>query len=270
MRFDRGLRSVMMKPYPVGHTAIPTDDVNSEDPSCQFGGIKDRGSWLGDDILPTIIELCVRLIPVWIDDEVATAQLDHYTPCALYPSKSAYSKVRVEAVGFRQYQRSSGEEKIPFVGTQIIDCHLDLPKPYLYEKQFLLQADGRRIHWHSRRMISLGAYGAQQVGEDIHPFVFTLDTLRDETRLNLTSLLYWRERGIFPDREGGIESEGVVFIDPFEEDQARTFLESIAAGMAVINLEIGEDETGSIVKVPYHSCQLSNNHITYKREEYRK
>lgn len=268
MRFDRGLRSVMLKPYPLGHTAGPTDDVNEEDPRCQFGGIKDSGFWLTEDILPTIIEFKVRLIPVWVEDLVAVAQLDNNSPCLIYPPNTVFSKVRVESVGFGQYQKRFGEEKISFLGTQILGYHLDLPKPQIYEKQFLVQSQGKRIHRPSQQNhVPLWAYGAQQVGEDIHPFVFTFEATRDETRLNPTSLLYWRSQGIFPGKGGETENAGVVFQDNFEMDQTSTLIESIEAGMSVINLEVGIDEIGMALKIPYQSYRLSNNCMFYRRKE---
>lgn len=36
MRFDRGLRSVMMKPYPLGFMAVPWDE-RSRDLACRTG-----------------------------------------------------------------------------------------------------------------------------------------------------------------------------------------------------------------------------------------
>lgn len=229
--------------------------------------MKDPGIWLAEQALPSVIEIQVRLIPVWVDNETAFARLDENAACPLYPPQSVFSKVRVEATGVGQYQRASGEEKIPFIGTRFLDYHLNLPKPDLYQKEFLVQPEGQSVHCVSQGIPSLWAYGAQQVGDDIHPLVFTLEALRDETILRPTSLLSWREHGIFPTREGDVRSEEAVFQDVFEEDQTRTLVESIEAGMSVITLEVGIDETGESLTIPYHSYRLSKNYLFYKKGE---
>lgn len=102
------------------------------------------------------------------------------------------------------------------------------------------------------------------MGDDVHPLVVTLEALQQETILRPTSLLSWREQGIFPGRGG---NEDVAFQDIFEEDQTRTLLESIEIGMAELNLMIGVDERGQSIKIPYRSYQLSKSSLYYKRGE---
>jgi len=58
-----------------------------------------------------------------------------------------------------------------------------------------------------------------------------------------------------------------MFQDAFEEDETRTFFESIEAGMSLIHLEVGLDEKGQPLRVPYRSYRLSKNFIFYKKEE---
>ncbi|MDF3034286.1 MAG: hypothetical protein K0R76_1240 [Alphaproteobacteria bacterium] len=265
MRFDRGLRSAMVRPYPSGYMAMPTDDGNREKAFCQFGGVKDPGVWLGEEALPAVIDLHVRLTPVWVENEEARAKLGRSAACFLYPRRSVFSKVKVEALGTGHYQKASEEGRVPFVGVHFSGYRLILPESFLYQKNFQGQPEGRLVHQDpSERgadgLPCLWAYGANQVGEDIHPFVFTLESLRDETFIQASSLLFWRERGIDPFRGGG------VFQDVFEEDHTRTLFESIEAGMSVIHLEVGIDERGQPFTVPYRSCRLSNNYIFYKKE----
>lgn len=164
------------------------------------------------------------------------------------------------------YQEASGQGKVIFTGTRLLDYRLALPDTCLYRKNFLVQPEGRLIH----RSVSetgiegipyLWAYGGQQVGDDIHPFVFTMEALRHETFAQTSSLLYWRQQGIYPAGEEG------VFQDAFEEDQTRTLCESIEAGMSLIHLDVGLDEKGQVLRVPYRSFRLSKNFIFYKKEE---
>lgn len=147
MRFDRGLRSAMMKPYPIGHVAAATDRFNGEDPQCQFGGVKDGGVWFGEQNLPTIIELQVRLTSLWVDNEAASAKLADNNACPLYPLQSVLSKVSVDAMGTGHYQKASGEEMVPFIGEHFLDYRLELPMPHLYQKEFLVQPKGQHIYW---------------------------------------------------------------------------------------------------------------------------
>jgi hypothetical protein len=261
MRFDRGLRRAMPRPYPVGYAAMPTDGFNGEKAHCRFGGVKDAGVWLTEKVLPSIIELKVRLMSIWVDNVTAYAQLGESAPCALYPDKAAFSKVSVEFLGTGQYQKKSGEETVPFTGTHFLGYHLILPQPFLYRKNFKVQPEGRLIHQKQGGGTCLWAYGAQQVEDDIHPFVVALDSMRNETFLRASSLLYWREQGIHPSEKERI------FQEAFEEDEVRTFFESIEAGMSLIHLAVGLDEKGQPVSVPYRSYRLSKNFIFYKKEE---
>jgi len=257
MRFDRGLRNAIVKPYPLGHAAVSTEGFNPEDPHCAFGGVKDAGVWLEEQNLPSIIELQVRLIPVWVENGAASARLGENTPCPLYPPQSVFSKVNVTALGVGQYQKASGEEKVPFIGHSFLSYSLDLPQPYLYQKTFLVQPEGRDIHWTPQGLPFLWAYGGSPIGDDIHPLVVTLEAVRNQTVLRSASFLSWRE--------GGQRNEEVLFQDVFEEDQTRTFIESIEKGMASINLVAGVDETGKPVKIPYHSYRLSKDYLYYRK-----
>lgn len=259
MRFDRGLRSAMTKPYPMGHEATPTEDFNTEDPHCIVGGIKDAGEWLGEEDLPSMIELHVRLTPVWVDNGTASSQLGDNKACPLYPPQSAFSNIKITATGGGQYQKVSGNEKIPFTGSSFLHYSLDLPQPCLYQKTFLVQPEGRHIHWMPQGVLFLWAYGGAQMGDDVHPLVVTLETIRDQTILKPTSLLSWREQGIFPG------NEEVIFQDIFEEEETRTLMESLEMGRAKINLVTGVDEKGKLVKVPYHSYQLLKDSLFFKR-----
>jgi hypothetical protein len=264
MRFDRGLRNAMVKPYPLGHTSASTEGFNEEDPRCVMGGMKDAGLWLDDQDLPSSIELQVRLTPVWVENRSATAKLAENKPCQLYPPKSVFSKVTVTSMGSGQYQKASGEEKVPFVGTAFLQYSLELPHPFLFEKTFLVQPEGRSIHWTPQGVPCFWAYGGTQMGDDIHPLVVTLEATRDETVLHPLSLVSLVEQG------GEGKGEEAVIQDIFEEGHARTFIESIENGMAHINLIIGVDETGKSVKVPYHSYRLSNGSLYYKKGEHNK
>jgi hypothetical protein len=255
MRFDRGLRNAMVKPYPLGHESACTKGFNEEDPRCVLGGVKDAGLWLDGQDLPSSIELQVRFTPVWVENGTPTAKLAENKPCPLYPPQSAFSKVNVTAVGHGQYQKASGEEKVPFVGTSFLQYSLELPRPFLFEKTFLVQPEGRSIHWTPQGVPFFWAYGGAQIGDDIHPLVVTLEAMREETVLHSISLLSLRE---------GKEAS---FQDAFEENHSQTFIESIEKGMARINLIVGVDETGKPVKIPYHSHHLSNGSLHYKRGE---
>jgi hypothetical protein len=255
----------MMKPYPMGYTAASTDDFNRDDPQCQFGGLKDAGVWLAEQTYPSGIELHVRVTPIWLENNTAVAKLNDHSVCLLYPAQSVFSHVRVDAMGTGQYQKASGEERISFIGTRILDYELDLPTPSLYQKKFLVQPEGRSIHWiASERIPPLWAYGGQQIGDDIHPFVVTLESARDETLLHPTSLLYWRERGFLLSGEWANKTEA-AFQDAFAEDQMRTLIESIEAGMSTIYLKLGIDEIGDSLKIPYHSYRLSKGCLFYKK-----
>jgi hypothetical protein len=255
----------MVKPYPLGYTALSTDGFNSEDPHCAFGGLKDAGLWLGEQDLPSSIELLVRLIPVWIENSTATAKLGENKAFPLYPPQSVFAKMNVAPMGAGQYQKVSGGEKIPFIGTSFLNYSLDLPQPYLYQKTFLTQPQGRTIQWVPQGMHFLWAYGGAQIEDDIHPLVVTLEAARDETILRPTSLLSCKEQGFFPSKGGDEQREEVSFQDVFEEDQTRTFLESVERGMAHIHLVVGVDEAGKSVKIPYHSYRLSKDYLHYKK-----
>lgn len=258
----------MVRPYPLGYVAASTDGFNNGKADCLLGGVKDPGVWLSEKAMPPLIELHVRLTPLWVDNPTATAQLGECASCSLYPPRNAFSHVLVEAVGTGQYQKASGEEKLPFIGVCFSGYQLVLPEPFLYQKTFLAQPAGHQINIENQETLfqrtSLWAYGAQQVGDDIHPFVFTVDSFNKETLLRPSSLLFWREQGIHPLQE---QEEGeVVFLDPFEEDHARTLFESIEAGMSVIQLRIGIDEKGAPLMVAYESCRLTKNTLIYKRK----
>lgn len=270
MRFERGLRSVALKPYAHGFIATPTDDVNREDPDVRFGGMKDSGIWVGDQDFPAVIELNVRVTPIWAENTTAIASLDQNASCCIYPPSSVFSKVRIEAVGSGYYQKDSGGDKIPFIGDRFLNYQLDLPNPFLYQKDFLTQPQGQRIQWNSQDSSNqeipfLWAYGAQQVEDDIHPLVFTLESVRQETCIRPSSLLLWREQGLLPRLIGKHIQTHSVFQDVFEQDQCRTLSESIEAGMSVIDLKIGIDETGSTLNIPYYSYGYVKNFICYKK-----
>jgi len=259
MRFDRGLRNAMMRPYPAGYEAASTKGFNTEDPLCVFGGAKDTGEWLGEEDLPSMIELHVRLTPVWVDNGTASSKLGDNKVCSLYPPQTTFSKIKIIAMGGGQYQKASGNEKIPFMGASFLHYSLDLPQPCLYEKTFLVQPEGRHIHWIPQGVLFLWAYGGAQMGDDVHPLVVTLEAIRDQTILKPTSLLSWREQDIFPG------SEEVIFQDIFEEEETRTLMESIEVGRVKINLTTGVDEKGNLVKVPYHSYQLLKDSLFFKK-----
>ncbi|MGV8948973.1 MAG: hypothetical protein ACOH2E_06405 [Candidatus Paracaedibacter sp.] len=267
MRFDRGLRNAMVKPYPLGHASASTAGFNEEDPRCIVGGVKDAGLWLNGQDLPSSIELQVRLTPVWVENGAATAKLADNKPCPLYPPRSIFSKVNVTTMGFGQYQKASGEEKVSFVGTSFLQYSLEMSHPFVFQKTFLVQPEGRSIHWTPQGVPFFWAYGGAQMGDDIHPLVVTLETMRGETTLHPLSLLSLGEQGIFPPKGREGKNEEVSFQDVFEEDQTRTFVESIEKGMAHINLIIGVDETGKPVKIPYHSYRLANGSLYYKKGE---
>lgn len=82
-----------------------------------------------------------------------------------------------------------------------------------------------------------------------------------------TSLVSWRERGVFPGTEGEEGSLEVIFQDVFKADQTQTLLESIEAGLSVIYLELGVDNKGGTLKIPYYSYRLSKGCLFYKRGE---
>lgn len=223
--------------------------------------------WLNGRDLPSSIELQVLITPMWVENRVTTAQLGENEPCQLYPPRSAFSKVSVTAMGYGQYQKTSGEEKIPFVGISILQYSLELPHPYLFEKTFLVQPEGRNIRWIPQGVPFFWAYGGAQTGDDIHPLVVTLEAVRHETALRPLSLLTLGEQGVFPLKEGEGKSEEASFQDVFEQDHTRTFIESIEKGMAHINLIVGVDETGKPVKIPYRSYRLSDGFLYYKKGE---
>ncbi|MBM3467886.1 MAG: hypothetical protein FJX71_00450 [Alphaproteobacteria bacterium] len=263
MRFDRGLRSATLKPYPVGYAALATDSFNGEDPHCQFGGVKDAGSWLVEQMFPSVIELHVHLTPIWLENRTATAKFDRSTYCQVYSARNVFSHVRVTFQGTGNYQKISGQENIPFLGVQFSDYVLELPGPHLYVKTFCVQPEGRAISWHlqdkgTRSEHVLWAFGGLQVEDDIQPFVFTLDTLRDETIILPTSLLNWREQGL-------VSSPEILFQDTWQPDEQRTLRESLEAGMSVIYLKLGVDENGENLKIPYSSYRLANGYLFYKR-----
>lgn len=266
MRFDRGLRSLGIKPYPQGYLATPTDNINKEAPHFQLGNIKDEGIWLTHKDMPGIIQLQVQIIPVWIMNDAAQAKLDNNALCSLYPPQSTLSCVRLEATGHGFYQKYSGEEKIPFFGNRILEFNLDLPSPVLYQKIFLVQPQGHVIQELSGKT-SLWAYGGAQIGEDFHPMVCSLSSLQENTLVQPSSLLFWREKGIAPN-EKQIEGQSEIFFqDSFTEDQTRTFLESLESGMSEIKLEIGINEKGRPLTTSYFSFNLSGNNVFYKRKE---
>lgn len=270
MRLDRGLRSASFMQNATGYSAPPTDEFNLEEPQLQMGGIKDQGIWIDEQDYPTNIELCVRMTPIWLDNKPASAKLDNYAACQIYPSRSVFFRVKVETAGIGYFQKTSGGEKLSFVGERFLDYELDLPKPHLYQKDFLIQPDHQSIHWRTevqQNPFALWAYGGQQVGDDIHPFVFTLESFREQTSLKASSLPSWRERGVVPKIVGQTEHASSAIQDIFTIDQTRTLKESIEAGMSVIHLKVGTDDSGIVVKVPYHSFRFAKNYISYKRGE---
>lgn len=74
MRFDRGLRSAVLRPWPSGYVALPTDGLNVEKALCHLGGVRDSGVWLTEKGYPSIIELQVRLTPVWLENRKVNHQ----------------------------------------------------------------------------------------------------------------------------------------------------------------------------------------------------
>ena len=270
MRFEKGLRSVRLKIHPLGYGAPPTDDFNYESPNYRLGGMKDRGVSLTDEDLPLILALGVRMTPVWVENETAIATHLKSTSCQIYPAKSIFSKVCVDATGSGYFQKSSGDEKINFVGDSLSEYKLDLPKPYLYEKIFLTQKEGQRINLGSlgdkdEVFPCLWAYGGQQVGDDIHPFVFSLDSVRHTTFIRPSSLLIWRERGITPSDVTSSSYREFGFQETFQDDQTRTLMQSIEAGQSVIYLVMGHDETGEALRTAYNSYGFAKNFILYKK-----
>jgi hypothetical protein len=253
-----------MKPYPDGYKAVPTDTFNEEAPYCQLGGVKDEGVWLSDEDLPFVIEIQVRVIPVWVVNETAQAKLDDYAPCSLYPNQSTFSSVRIESTGHGYFQKGSGEGRTPFVGGKVLEFTLHLPTPYLYQKEFLTQPQGRFIQGDSSRK-SLWAYGATQVDEDFYPLVCSLESLQDETIIHQTSLPFWRDRGVHAFTKERQGDDDICFEDIYSQDQTRTFMESIEAGMSEINLELGINEAGKLMKTSYDSYRLMGNQLFYKR-----
>lgn len=255
MRFDRGLRSTMMKPYPTGHVALSTDGWITEKPSCHWGNIPDKGVWPNAKDLPVMIELQVKLTPIWIEDLTATAALANYLPCFIYPSHSLYASVRVSATGVGFYQNTSGEAKIPFLGKELLDYHLDCSLPFLYEKKFQIQSKSKEISWsmnETTHQTPLWAHGGQQIDDDIHPFVFMLNQTNEQTQLQ--SIPYFQ-----------IHQESVFFQDSFDPDETRTLIQSLEAGMASIHLHLGIDDQGETLKIPYHSYHLSKNFLSFKK-----
>jgi len=217
-------------------------------------------AWQEQGLLPSSIEIHVALVPVWIDNQTASAQLGDASPCLLYPHHSAFSEVLVEPKGAGNYQLASGGERIPFVGTDLLGYRLVLPEP-LYRKRFRTQPEGQRIQsngYSHEGIPPLWAYGAGQVGDDIYPMAFEMDSVREETVVRAFSLLYWRKQGIY--------SGGLAFQDTFEEDESCSLCESLEAGKSMIHLE-AQDGRGKLVKIPYQSYRLENNFIFYRRQE---
>ena len=270
MRFEKGLRSVSLKALPLGYGAPPTDDFNNENSTFRLGGIKDGGVWLTGEDLPHIIEVGVRITPIWIENETAIAVHHKSASCQIYPAKSTFSKVCVEAMPSGYFQKVSGDGKIPFIGDSLLQYKLDFPKPYLYEKKFLTQCQGQKVFLGSQEnndeaLPCLWAYGGQQVGNDIHPFVFSLESIRQTTCIRPSSLLTWRERGIYPSFIAPSSYKESGFQDTFHEDQIRTLIESIEAGQSVIHVMIGRDETGKPLRMAYDSYRFAKNFILYKK-----
>jgi hypothetical protein len=270
MRFDRGLRSLALKPYPIGYIAASTDDINPDIPKCQFGKSQSGGVWVGDHETPDLLGLQVYLSPIWVDNETSWASIAENRPCLLYPSKSVYSKVCIGLKGNRYYQMSTQEEPMPFMGDMVLTYQLSLPKPFLYLKEFIIQPKGLNISCqeepeHQGAVPRLWAYGAQQIDDDIHPIVFSLDCVREETILAPSSLVSWRERGVIPQPAGGLRQGSGGFQDAYEEDQTRTLRESLEAGLSIIHLILGVDEIGKPLMIPYYSYRFAKNTIHYKK-----
>jgi hypothetical protein len=271
IRFDKGLRGRALKPNPSGYSAPPTDDVNAEDPCLQLGGIKDGGVWLTDQDLPAIIDLSVRLNAIRVDSiPSALVQLGDHAPVPLYARHSAFAALQVVYAGTGRYQKQSGDEGIAFIGNRLSGDTLELPAPCLYQKDFPHQRPGQHIRWMPQHggqggILPLWAYGGRKVGEDVQPFVFTVEGLRQETSLIPRSLLYWREQGITPPEGGWTGQEEAVFQDAFSHDQTLSFQESIEAGKATLQLKVGSNERGEAVTVPYQSFRFSKNWLSYQR-----
>ena len=91
----------------------------------------------------------------------------------------------------------------------------------------------------------------------MRPFVFMLQPNGKKTVVQASSLSVWRKTGV--------PLEGDGFQDAFEEDQTRSFCESIEAGMSVIYLEA--TEKGQTAGIPYQSCRIEDNVIFYEKRE---
>jgi hypothetical protein len=267
VRFDKGLRGSALKPYPPGYRAPPTDDINTEEPTLQFGGIKDGGVWLTDQTLPSVIELSVRLDSIWVNSiPPVLVQWGDDALIKLYPPKDALSCVQVIYTGTGCYQNQSGEAEIVFIGNHLSDYTLELPAPYLYQQDFAHQLPGHTIHWMPQsHQLPLWAYGGRTVEDDVQPFVFTVGSMRQESSVTPSSLLYWREQGIVPPAGGHINGQEVIFQDRIPQDQTYSFQESIEAGRAAIRLKIGIDEQGEDVSISYHSFRFSKNRLSFQK-----
>jgi hypothetical protein len=270
MRLERGIRSAALKPYPVGYLAPTTDEFNTEEPYLRMGGIKDLGVWIDEENFPIVIDLCVRITPFWAENSTATIALDSNEPCLIYPSNSVFSRVNIDFTGNGFYQKISGGEKVSFIGVSLLDYELEIPQPNLYQKVFLTQSYDQNIHWQTldknlQASPPLWAYGAQQVLDDIHPFVFGLEGIRHATCLRASSLLTWRERGILPIITDHNERGNNVFQDRYALDQTRSLKESIEAGMSIVTLKIGIEGGGNILSIKYRSFRFVNNIISYKK-----
>ena len=279
MRFDKGLHSLLRKPYPVGYEAPATDGFNREAAHCQLGGLpgalKDRGRWLNDLNLPSTLELRVDLVPTWLEDGSAKVRLGENAPCLLYADENIIAEIGLEYAGTGQYQKSSGSEPISFTGTHFADYSLALTLPYIYEKKFLVQPKGRFIHWQPQweqlaeggqaPVLSFWAWGGQQMEKDIHPLVFSLDSLQEETKVCPTTFASLYAQGITPPHGGWSGATRIVFQDVFLQDQTRSLIQSLEAGMSLIFLHLGRDEKGEAIKFPYVSYRFANGHVFYKK-----
>lgn len=268
MRFDRGIRSFIGKPFPSGYFAPPTEASDQITSPYEIGREKDGGIWLENDALPSLLKLYVRVTPTWVDRVMPSVQFDDSKPCWLYQDQRCISSVQVDYAGKGEYQISAGKTTMPFQGTQFLGFELGGPF-LLLQKTFQVQSAGHDIHWDfkgiNKETIPLWAYGGQQRGEDILPFVFTLEESNDLTHVSLTTLSYWHEQGISLPQGGCLNQQTIIYKDSFTPDEACSLKGSFEAGRSFVSLILGRDEKGAAVAIPYHSYRFSNGFVFYKR-----
>ena len=267
MRFERGLRGIALKSYPAGYAAIPTEDVNKDTPQLHIGEGKDSGVWLEGQEFPSTIELVVCVIPIWVKNETASGMFIKSAKCSIYSAKDIYSGIEIYTKGSGTFYKSN-DERGEIVEGRFLCYQLEIPRPCLYHKEFLTQEIGKEIHYApgEETVPFLWAYGGGEIDGDIHPFVFSLESIRDETVVRTSSLLHWREHSILPPLIGEVLVNKSPIQDSFAKAQTLTLKESIEAGECRIHLKIGVDERGVELKIPYSSISFANNTIIYKRE----